>query len=189
VSSAVTDGGRFKAEILEPDDPDDGRVLDALRADPRIEFVDTWRDQVAGIHELRPEPQRRLLEESKRWAYYPWRRTVVAVLGPNAFRAVRLDRNRHKITAEEERPLGELRIGVIGLSVGHAIAYTLAAEGVCGDLRLADFDGLELSNLNRVPAGVFDLGVNKAVATARRIAELDPSVRSRRRAIQGSVCQ
>ena len=42
--------------------------------------------------------------------------------------------------------------------------------------RLADFDRVELSNLNRIPATVFDLGINKAVATARRIAELDGSV-------------
>jgi tRNA A37 threonylcarbamoyladenosine dehydratase len=61
------------------------------------------------------------------------------------------------------------------LSVGHAIAYTLAAQGLCGELRLTDFDDLELSNLNRVPATVFDLGVNEAVVCARRIAELDPS--------------
>ena len=31
-----------------------------------------------------------------------------------------------------------------------------------------------LSNLNRVPATVFDIGLNKAEAAARRIAELDP---------------
>ena len=47
-------------------------------------------------------------------------------------------------------------------------------EGLCGELRLADFDGLELSNLNRVPATVLDLGLNKAEVAARRIAELDP---------------
>lgn len=70
--------------------------------------------------------------------------------------------------------LAGLRIGVVGLSVGHAIAHTLAAEGLCGELRLADFDTLELSNLNRVPATVFDIGVNKAIVAARRIAELDP---------------
>ena len=43
-----------------------------------------------------------------------------------------------------------------------------------GCLRLADFDRLELSNLNRVPATVFDLGLNKACVAARRVAELDP---------------
>ena len=68
----------------------------------------------------------------------------------------------------------ELRVGVVGLSVGHAIAHLLAQEGLCGRLRLADFDDLELSNLNRVPATVFDLGLNKATVAARRIAELDP---------------
>ena len=61
--------------------------------------------------------------------------------------------------------------------MGHAIAHTLAAQGLCGELRLADFDHLELSNLNRVPATVFDLGVNKAVVCARRIAELDAYLR------------
>jgi tRNA A37 threonylcarbamoyladenosine dehydratase len=42
---------------------------------------------------------------------------------------------------------------------------------------LADFDTLELTNLNRVPASVMDLGVNKAVVAARRIAEIDPYLR------------
>ena len=98
----------------------------------------------------------------------------MAVLGPRGFRAVRLDRNRNVITADEQSRLGELRIGVVGLSAGHVIAHTLAAQGLCGLLRLADFDHLELSNLNRVPATVFDIGLNKAEVAARRIAELDP---------------
>ncbi len=85
-----------------------------------------------------------------------------------------MDRNRNLITTEEQVHLGALRVGVAGLSVGHVIAHTLAAQGMCGELRLADFDRLELSNLNRVPATVLDLGLNKAEVAARRIAELDP---------------
>ncbi len=174
MSWGTTDADRCRAETLDPGDPDDSLVLKALRADPQIEFIDTWDDQVAAMKELRPPPDQRLLDERQRWAYYPWRRAVVSVLGPTAFRAVRLDRNRNKITADEQCRLGDLRVGVIGLSVGHAIAHTLAVEGACGELRLADFDSLELSNLNRVPASVFDLGVNKAIVAARRIAEVDP---------------
>jgi hypothetical protein len=87
-----------------------------------------------------------------------------------------LDRNRNLITSEEQARLGTLRIGVAGLSVGHVIAHTLAAQGMCGELRLADFDHMALSNLNRVPATVLDLGLNKAQVAARRIAELDPYV-------------
>jgi molybdopterin/thiamine biosynthesis adenylyltransferase len=160
--------------ILDDRDPADKRVLDGLRADPAVEFIDESDNQLAELRGLLPPPAADLVAESCRWAYYPWRRTVVAVLGPRGFRAVRLDRNRNVVTTEEQARLGALRIGVAGLSAGHVIAHTLAAQGLCGELRLADFDHLELTNLNRVPATVFDIGLNKAQAAARRIAELDP---------------
>ncbi len=167
----------YTARVLDPENPDDRAVLRRLRSDPGIEFVDHHQRQLEDLRRLRPPPDRKLLAEPGRWVYYPWRRTVVAVLGPHGFRAVRLDRNRNMITAGEQARLTALRIGVAGLSVGHVIAHTLAAQGLCGELRLADFDRLELSNLNRVPATVFDLGLNKAQVAARRIVELDPYVR------------
>ena len=162
------------AQVLGAANPEDDAVLEQLRADPVIEFIDHREEQLEELRRLRPPPDPELVAEPCRWAYYPWRRAVVAVLGPRAFRAVRLDRNRNLITAEEQARLGTLRIGVAGLSVGHVIAHTLAAQGMCGELRLADFDRIALSNLNRVPATVLDLGVNKAELAARRIAELDP---------------
>ena len=162
------------ARVLDPADATDCAVLEQLRADPVIEFIDKREEQLEELRRLRPPPDQELVAEPCRWAYYPWRRTVVAVLAPRAFRAVRSDRNRNMITAEEQARLGTLRIGVVGLSVGHVIAHTLAAQGLCGELRLADFDRIELSNLNRLPATVLDLGLNKAEAAARRIAELDP---------------
>ena len=149
-------------------------ALDELRGDTSITVLDERATQRAGLHALLPSPEQSLLDESDRWVYFPWRNTVVAVLGPNSYRHLRLDRNRNKITLEEQQKLGDLTIGVIGLSVGHAIAHTLALEGICGTLRLADFDEIELSNLNRIPASIIDLGVNKAIVAARRIAEIDP---------------
>ncbi|MCV7442528.1 Rv1355c family protein [Mycobacterium paraense] len=164
----------YGAQILDPGEPDDGLVLQRLRDDPVVEFIDRIDAQLADLRGLRPAPDSELLGERTRWAYYPWRRAAVAVLGPRGFRALRLDRNRNNITAREQARLGSLSIGVAGLSVGHVIAHTLAVQGLCGRIRLADFDHLELSNLNRVPATVFDLGLNKAHVAARRIAELDP---------------
>lgn len=150
-----------RAVLLDAGDPEQAQEIARLRTDVGIEFIDRIseddRDALTAL-----------------WAYYPWRRAVVRVLGPQVFGRVRLDRNRYLITDAELARLATLRVGVVGLSVGHAIAHALAAEGLCGELRLADFDELELTNLNRVPASVFDLGVNKAVACARRIAELDP---------------
>ena len=116
----------------------------------------------------------RLAEDCGRWVYYPWSRRLVHILGPAEFRDLRLDRNRHKITAAEQARLGAATVGIVGLSVGNAIALTLALEGVGGHLRLADFDRLELSNMNRIRAGVHEIAVPKVVLAARQIAELDP---------------
>jgi molybdopterin/thiamine biosynthesis adenylyltransferase len=160
--------------VLDAEDAADFTMLEQLRADSAIEFIDQSKSQLSELRGLLPPPGGDLLDERCRWVYYPWRRTVVAVLGPQGFRAVRLDRNRNVITADEQSRLSALAIGVVGLSAGHVVAHTLAAEGLCGRLRLADFDQLELSNLNRVPATVLDIGLNKAEAAARRIAELDP---------------
>jgi len=171
-SAAGTDA--HSARILGGEVQDDEDTLAALRSDPCIEFLDRTSELTTSLAGLLPAPEPELLAEPTRWAYYPWRRAVVRVPGPRSFRRLRLDRNRNIITTAEQDRLARLRVGVVGLSVGHAVAHTLATEGLCGELRLADFDALELSNLNRVPATVFDVGVNKAVATARRIAELDP---------------
>lgn len=162
------------ALVLDPGEPADQQVLDSLRGDPAIVFIDRAAQQAETLARLLPAPTGELTDEPWRWAYYPWRRAVVSILGPRAFARVRADRNRNLITSQEQEVLGSLRVGVVGLSVGHAVAHTLAMQGLCGELRLADFDDLELSNLNRVPATVFDIGVNKAVTAARRIAEVDP---------------
>lgn len=170
----IDDSASCNAVIINPDEQSGSSLLARLRADPTTAVIDRCDDQQAALQALAPVAEPEILTEPTRWAYYPWRRTVVKILGPRAFRRLRLDRNRNLISADEQQRLSGLRIGVIGLSVGHAVAYHLAAEGLCGELRLTDFDELELPNLNRVPATVFDLGLNKAVVAARRIAEIDP---------------
>lgn len=162
------------AQVLDPDSAADRATIAALSDTPGVAVVDRIDAQRDSLRRLIPAPGDDLLDEPSRWVHYPWRRTIVHVLGPRAFRRLRLDRNRNMITAEEQDRLQRLRVGVVGLSVGHVIAHTLAAEGLVGGLVLADFDELELSNLNRVPATVLDLGENKAIVAARRIAELDP---------------
>ena len=164
----------FRAVLLDESDPDDAATLAALRADPAVLVVDRRAAQRADLADLRDRGTGDAGAGPGRWAYYPWRRTLVGVLDRAPFVRLRTDRNRNKITAAEQERLSGLRVGVVGLSVGHAVAHTLALEGLCGELRLADFDDIEVSNLNRVPATLLDLGVNKAVVAARRIAELDP---------------
>lgn len=165
---------RTGMQIFDDGDHDDMKALAELRSDCQVTFFDQITAQRATLMSLRPLVDSELLAEPTRWVYYPWRQAVAHILGPRAFQRVRLDRNRDIITLEEQVSLRARRIGVVGLSVGHVIAHTLAAEGLCGQIRLADFDSIDLSNLNRVPASVVDLGVNKAMVAARRIVELDP---------------
>ncbi len=108
------------------------------------------------------------------WVYYPWLNHIIHILDKEEYRDVRTNRNQYKITPEERDILSKMKIGVLGLSVGQAVAIALAMERSFGELRIADFDMLELSNLNRIRSGVQDLGLLKTVSTARQIAEIDP---------------
>jgi molybdopterin/thiamine biosynthesis adenylyltransferase len=111
------------------------------------------------------------------WIYYPWNQRIVHILDEEEFIAVRTNRNRNKITTEEQELLKTKKIGVIGLSVGQSIAATLVTERTCGEIRLADFDIAELSNLNRIRTGIHNLELNKAVIVAREIMEIDPFIK------------
>lgn len=108
------------------------------------------------------------------WVYYPWSEKLVHILGEEEFVVVRTNRNKHKITAEEQFTLSQKKIGVMGLSVGQSVSLTLAIERGFGELRIADFDELDLSNLNRIRTGVHNIHLQKTVIVAREIAELDP---------------
>jgi molybdopterin/thiamine biosynthesis adenylyltransferase len=108
------------------------------------------------------------------WVYLSWERKLARILDREEYFEVVTNRNRDKITLEEQRLLRGKRVGVMGLSVGGEAAVTLAQEHLCGHIVLADFDLLDLSNLNRLQGGFDDLGVNKAVLVARRVARIDP---------------
>jgi len=108
------------------------------------------------------------------WVYLPWEAKLVHLLEEDDYFEVITNRNLDKITRDEQRLLRTKRIGVIGLSIGGEAAVTVAQEHLCGEIVLADFDRLDLSNLNRLHAGCDELGHNKAMIVARRIAKINP---------------
>lgn len=108
------------------------------------------------------------------WVYFPWLNCIVHTLDESEFIELRCDRNRNKITRDEQSRLRTVRVGVVGLSVGRVVASTLAQERACGQLRLADHDTLSLSNINRLRSGIHCIGESKAVLAAREISEIDP---------------
>lgn len=108
------------------------------------------------------------------WVFYPWSGRLARVLPEAMYRELRSDRNRYKINSTEQERLRGASIGIVGLSVGQAAAVTLVQEGIGSRFRLADFDTLGLSNMNRLRASAADLGVHKAILAARAMFEIDP---------------
>ncbi len=145
-----------------------------------------WAEIYALEHpELRRDPMRMRKEASEfgraqaekplgNWVLFPWLNRAVRILPEEEFVRVRTSRNRLKITAEQAAVLHTKTVGIIGLSVGQSVAMTLALERTFGTLILADHDDLDLSNLNRVRAGVQHIGLAKTALAARLISELDP---------------
>lgn len=166
------DSRSYSALMFNEQTSGDREEVEKLRATPGVLVSDLYAAQLAELASLRAVVAAERAEPP-RWVYYPWRTTLCRILGPQAYRRLRLDRNRNKITPSEQQYYAGLTIGVVGASVGHQIALGLALEGLCGTLRLADFDTVELSNLNRLPGSILDYGLNKTVVAARRIAELD----------------
>lgn len=175
-------------------DAQDAEALSKLRGEGRVwrEF-DLIIDQISELIRLR-NPGRRIekvelnelahahlgtkkAHEYGIWVWYPWNGNLVHLLPEDEFIEVRTNRNKNKINAEEQAKLAEYTIGIIGLSVGQSVCLTLAMQRGFRELRIADFDLLELSNLNRIRSGVHSLGLSKVAITAREIAEIDPFLR------------
>jgi molybdopterin/thiamine biosynthesis adenylyltransferase len=190
MKAQTDDRSSWRPVIHDPSDAEQRARLELLFDDPRVVVHDAIEDQltelVASLEPARSLPVaeraerirahvgERTLADYGRWVFFPWSRRLVHLLPPDEYFALRTDRNHHKITTAEQRALRERTIGVVGLSVGQATAVTLAMEGVGGVFRLADFDVLSLSNMNRLRSGAHNIGVPKVVLAAREIFEIDP---------------
>lgn len=176
--------------IFNSSDFSDSLIFRELHASSEITLIDRLDDQVGELIKA-DNPSKSFTQEELtalvieffndhdresfgNWVYYPWRKTLVRILPEEEFIKVRTQRNNYKITPQEQQELRKKKIGLVGLSVGRSIAVALALERGCGELRLADFDTLELSNLNRIKSGIMDLGTEKVILAAREIVEIDP---------------
>jgi len=183
----------YRPEFLFLSNPADQARFDSLLADqPHITLFDTLESQLRELVKvLRPTENPSDAEFATYitehlngtslssygvWVYYPWSNRLVHTLAEEEFVRVRTNRNQNKITQAEQDTLSHKVVGIIGLSVGQSIALTMAMERACGTLRLADFDTVELSNLNRIRTGIHNLDIPKTVIAAREIAEIDPFI-------------
>ncbi|MBM3206289.1 MAG: hypothetical protein FJZ43_01570 [Candidatus Staskawiczbacteria bacterium] len=110
------------------------------------------------------------------WVYYPWSNTLLHTISEKDNDFLKTNRNRNIITSEEQEKLSNFTIAVAGLSVGSNIATTLLYNGFTKNIKLADFDALETTNLNRVRAKLSDVGEKKIDILSRQLYEIDPYI-------------
>jgi hypothetical protein len=108
------------------------------------------------------------------WVYYPWSNTALRILEKSEFIELRTARNRNKITETEQAELSEKSVGIVGLSVGFSVFMSMVMERVSGHFKIADFDTLSMSNLNRLPFSLSDIGLPKVEIARRWALEIDP---------------
>lgn len=108
------------------------------------------------------------------YVYYPWNYTLVKTMPENEYFRLKTNRNQDLITFEEQQKLSNLRVGVFGMSVGSNVALVLTQAGISREIVIADFDELDTTNLNRIVAGVHQVGLNKTIIAARKIYEDNP---------------
>lgn len=108
------------------------------------------------------------------WIYYPWRNILLHCVEPEALFKLRTNRNRELITSEQQHQLAQATVSIAGMSVGSGIALALVYSGIADHIKIADFDTLDTSNLNRLRESLLEVGRSKVRLAAERIYELNP---------------
>lgn len=164
------------------------RVLNQNELPAGVPVMDAYTSAIKELFSIehpelkREDPNRPALLESfiqnthipERFIYYPWRNVVMRTVDEVTYFKLRTARNRTIISESEQIPYRACAVGVVGLSVGSSAIRALVASGGPKQLKIADFDDLEITNLNRISAGLPDVGHNKTDITARYVWELDP---------------
>lgn len=176
----------YRPVVVEKD-----KVEDLLKSEKQPIFVDAFERQLKELFFIentkfigedeeetyKTEEFKKFLEDKKndfKHFYYPWNNHLVKCINENDYLTLKTNRNQDLITADEQKKLKDYKVGVFGMSVGSNIAFVLTQAGISNDITLADFDELDTTNLNRILAGVHQIGVNKTIIASRRIYEDNP---------------
>jgi molybdopterin/thiamine biosynthesis adenylyltransferase len=108
------------------------------------------------------------------WVYFPWSKTLLHVVKEQDLFALRTNRNKNLINQGEQETLSKFTVAVAGLSIGNNLATNICYSGMSSAIKIADFDTLATSNLNRIKARLSEVRDRKIKITARQIYEVNP---------------
>ena len=144
---------------------------EALAEHKNYKYKDIYQFQIRELDEIGYRS-----DVEPKFVVCPATGTVLKIVDKNSLFALRTNRNQLLINSKEQTSLRGKRIGIVGLSVGLSIALSMAYCGIGSSYSLSDFDELSTTNLNRVQAGLADVGEAKIDILERRIHELDPYI-------------
>lgn len=108
------------------------------------------------------------------WVYFPWNGNFVHMINATDYLNLRTNRNKLLINDTEQQKLRNSTVAFLGLSIGGNMAVSLAYSGIAKNMKLAEYDSLSTSNLNRLRATIYEVGLPKIQITANKIFEIDP---------------
>lgn len=143
-----------------------------LIRNPRFKFIS---DYVEEFERFKVEYlSGRTLEEDGEWFYFPYTKNLIHYLPDIMHQELRTARNKNIITEEEQEKFYNFNVAIAGLSVGSHPALTIAMMGGARTLKIADFDEISVSNMNRLRYDCSALGKKKAHLVASHILQLNP---------------
>lgn len=108
------------------------------------------------------------------WFYFAAEKNIIHYLPEAEYLETKTARNKNLITAEEQKTFYDGTVAIAGLSVGSHVAQTITMMSGCREIKIADPDAIDLSNLNRIRVDASMLGRNKAEIVANFVYHLNP---------------
>ena len=136
---------------------------------PEFKFSETYKKRVDDFVKEKINE-----ENTGDWIYFPWNKVLLHTIDEEGYHLLQTNRNRNIITAEEQKKLLNLKIGVIGLSIGGGMAVTMAYNGIGNVMKITDHDILTTTNLNRLRGGIHQIGEPKIKIISQQIYEVNP---------------
>jgi hypothetical protein len=160
---------------------DNGAIRSTFDARPQFadELFDLYHSELKSDDGAREEFVNSVVKQGSRYGtqfLMPWSRKLVQFPDRPDYQALRNFRDRPLDSPEEQAIFGAARILDTGLSVGGETAEQHVRAGVGGAVMLADFDTISPTNLNRIRAGVPQIGMRKSDHMGIKLSELDPYI-------------
>ncbi len=115
-----------------------------------------------------------LKKHKPNWIYLPWASKAYKLPREKDYLEIITSRNKPYVSRKEQNNFYKFNIGIVGLSTGQSIALTVARSGGCKNMKVADFDRVDPSNLNRVHTGIDSIDKKKTIEVSMKLYEINP---------------